>query len=167
MWLPMIALGLCGPAVIGILARPGLVLGPAFVQQVRPIPPRLLPSGVLLPGRVTRVIARHQHVGDADPPVGPRSRVVRMVEQAVLERLRLERFLVPYRPRHQPNDGLEQRERRRLTTGQHEVRNGALLRTEDREDALVDALVPTADEHEPRFSGELSNERLVQAPTGW
>ena len=78
----------------------------------------------------------------------------------------LVRLLLADHAGDQPRDGLEHHERRKLSPGEHVVADRELLGRQSLDDPFVDALVPPADQHEPRLLRELASERLVQAAPG-
>jgi hypothetical protein len=57
------------------------------------------------------VIAREEHVGNRHAANDLRPRVVRMIEETVLERVVPERVLTPDDAGHEPRDGLQDDER--------------------------------------------------------
>jgi hypothetical protein len=87
-----------------------------------------------------------------------------VVEQAgIAERIPLVRPLVADDAGHEPRDRLHQDQRRQLTARHDVVADRNLFRRETVDHALVEPLVPAAQDREVGFTRELANERLVQA----
>ena len=125
---------------------------------------RVLPRAAVAPPRLDLgVVARQEHLGDLHPAELPGPRVVRMVEQvrSQNESCSCDSSLADH-PGHQPRDRLDHHERRHLATGQHVVADREFLGRESLHDALVDAFVAPAEEHEVRLGGEFAHERLVE-----
>jgi len=92
---------------------------------------------------------------------------VRVVEHArVTERILLVGLPPADDSGHQTRRRLEHHQRRDLPARDDVVADRNLLGRQALGDALVNALVPPADQHQPGFGGELADEVLVQPPPG-
>ena len=95
--------------------------------EIRPSLPRRLFPQPAPPAGDAPVVAGEQDLGDIQPLERPRSRILRMFEQPVLEALVLKRRRRPEHPRDQPHARLDHHHRRRLATGEDRVADGDLL----------------------------------------
>src|ERR671911_2523686 len=144
----------------------GGVEAPAGVDEVRPEFERA-PEGLRAPpARDAAVIARAQHVGHPPAPKIGRARVVRVLEQAVAERLVADRRLVAHHPRDQPAHGLDDQHRRHLAAGEHDVAGRQLPVAEVITYPLVDPLVTPAQQAEALERRQLAGGCLVEASPG-
>ncbi len=85
-----------------------------------------------------------------------------MLEEIALETLFRRRLRLPEDPRQQPDAGLDQQRRGGLATGEHHVPDRDLFEVASRDDALVEPLEATADEHHARPRRQLPHPRLAQ-----
>ena len=92
--------------------------------------------------------------------------VLRVLEQAVCERLLAGGPGIPHDAGHQTTHRLQHDHRRHLTAVEHEVSDRELAIDEVLSHTLVDPLVASADQGEPREGGKLASHCLIEAPTG-
>jgi len=83
------------------------------------------------------VVARQQHLGDVEPFERPRSRVLRMLEEAVLEAFFQRALDIPQNTRGKSNARLDHDHRRRLATGENRVSDRDLLEPAGVEHPLI------------------------------
>lgn len=95
------------------------------------------------------MIAAEQHLGHLQVAVVPRPREVRMVEASIFpKRIFERRAFVTECTRQEPDTSLENGQGGELAAGEHVVANRQGLDRQQFEDALIEALVATADEHD-------------------
>ena len=132
-------------------AASSFVSAPAREQVGPPLPraPQRLREA---PASNLCVMPRQQHVGHRHSFVHLRPRVVRAVEQAVHERILARRLLVVQRAGQQPRDRVDQHQRRQLAARHHEIAHRDFLVDLARDQPLVDAFVPSREQHVARVS---------------
>src|SRR3990170_5464088 len=136
-------------------------------EQVRAVASGLLEGGFATPALDLSVVARQQDVWHLHAPELRWARVVRVIEEAVVtERVPLVRLLAPDHTGDEARHRLQDDERRELATGEHVVPDRDLLGRQAFHDALVDALVPAAEQDEPPLVRELPGERLIEPTAG-
>ena len=106
------------------------------------------------------MIAAGQDLWDADPTEFGRSRVLRILEQALGERL-LDRRLRVDRPRQKPEDSVDDDERRQLPAAQ-DIVSDRQFEVDHRPDPLIDALIAGADEDEVRSLSQCQRPRMTE-----
>src|SRR4051812_15808919 len=110
-------------------------------EEVRTVPLGLLPSRSPTPALDRGVVPGEENLGNRHAANDLRPRVMRMIEETVLERVVPERFLTSDHAGNEPRDGLQDNERGNLSTRKDVVADRELLRREALDDALVDPLV--------------------------
>src|SRR5688500_947173 len=92
------------------------------------------------------MVATNEHRGDLAPLEVLRPGVLRVLEQPLLETFVGMAVLSAKHAGDETHDGLEQRHGGDLAAGKHVVADRDLLETARLDDALVDALEPSADD---------------------
>lgn len=110
------------------------------------------------------MVSGQEHVGHPEPPEIGRARVVRVVEEPVLEGLALYRRGVADDSGDNASDRIDHDERRRLPPGEHVVPHRQLLVGQVPRHALVHSFISPAQDHEPPKRRELPHNRLRQLP---
>jgi hypothetical protein len=108
------------------------------------------------------VVAATQHRRHLAQRVLRRPGVVRTVEHAVLEAVLAGRVGVIERAVLQPAHGVDQHRGRQFTAGKHVVADRHLFVDVVFDEALVDAFVAAADQHQPRPRCQLAHLALVK-----
>src|SRR6202049_3525515 len=116
------------------------------------------------PRRHLAVIAGDERLRDRLALELLRPSVLWIFQQPRLEALVGARRLLAHHSGQQPHAGVEQRVGGDLTSGQYEVADGNLFQAARGDDALIDALVAAADEHQPGPAGERTHAALRQRP---
>src|SRR5215210_2383262 len=133
------------------------------LEQVGAIAARLVEGGVAPPSLDLGVVPRPQDLGHRHAAELRRTRVMRVVEQTVLERVALVGLLATDHAGNQPRHRLDEHERRKLATGQHVVSDGDLLRGKAFHHSFIHTLIPATDEGEVRLAGQLVHEFALEA----
>jgi tetratricopeptide repeat protein len=135
------------------------------LQEVGPTGHGPLAGALPAPLRDPLVIAGKKDLGDVGAPKVRRPRVGGRVEADAGKGLALERG-GPQRAGPQPNGGVDKRERRNLTAGEHEIAERQLLSFVQRSEPLVDPLVPPADDDEAVEGRQPFGIGLTEGPAG-
>src|ERR1700761_5730469 len=148
----------------GALSALWLSVGGTPRPQVRtPLPRGLLPLG-LPPLPNLGVVAAQQHLGDVEPFERPRSRVLRMLEEPVLEAFFTQALGLAQHTGHEPYASLDRHQRRRLATGQDRVAHGDLLEPAGVQHPLIHPFEPTAENDQSGARSPSLYKRLGQGP---
>src|SRR5262249_34907520 len=133
-----------------------------LTEQIRPAGSGCLKLVPAPPAGDSRMIARLQHLWHRPPSKVAGARVVGMLQPSLLQGLPAGRALVAEHPGKQGGDGVDPRQRRQLATGDDEIPDRDLpIDVLNR--SLVDALVASAYQYQPRFvRGQLARQRLTQ-----
>ena len=89
-------------------------------------------------------MARDQHLRDRTPIPDLRSGIVRILEQVAGETLLTQRLRLTDHARQQAHARVDQGDRRRLTTRQHDVAQGQLFQAARLDDSLIDSFEAAA-----------------------
>ena len=111
------------------------------------------------------MVARQKHLGNVQPFERPRSRIVRMFKEPVLEAFFLQRCSLTQNPWNQPDAGLNRDHGCSLTTGKDRVTDGDLFEPSGIKYPLVHPLEPTAQDNHAWSRRPLFHTRLSQGPT--
>ena len=159
-------------AGVARLRRHDLPLGgrEARVQQVGPSLCGTTPGLLEPPGRDRGVVAGQQHRGHVEAAPRRRPGVDGVLQQPVLVRLLDQRLGVAHEPGQQPDHRLGDRHGRDLAAVEDVVAERDLDHLGPGrgvvEHALVDALVATAEEHQPLPGRQLAGQRLAERRPG-
>src|ERR1700732_4549341 len=131
------------------------------VEQVRAATARPLGRLGAAPALDLGMVTRAKHLGDG-MPFGLRGpRVVRVLEEMLVEGFVFGRLFGPQYPGDQPADRIDHHQRGELAAGQHVVPDGDFLVDQVRGDPLINSLVPSADQIEVFVAGKLADQPLV------
>ena len=111
------------------------------------------------------MMAGDQDIGHGAVAPYPRSRILRIFQQADLETLIGQAFRMVDHPRQQTHDRIDQNDRGRLTAGQNKIADADFLDSMRFENALIDAFVAAAHDNNAGLAGELAYPRLIEGPT--
>src|SRR5207244_2963670 len=141
-------------SLLGLIALCLLIGGSSRPQVRTPLPRGLLPLG-LAPLANLAVVPAQQDLGDITPFERPRPRVLRMLEEPVLEAFFTQTLGLPQHTRDQPYARLDRHHGRGFATGEHRVADGDLLEPAGVEHPLVHPLEPAAQDDQSRAAGPL------------
>src|SRR4051794_6300716 len=135
-------------------------------EQIRPVALRFLPSGVTPPALDRRMVAGEEHLRNRHSTHDLWARVMRMIEQTILEGVVLHRVLTSDDAGNEPRHRLEHDESGNLSAREHVIADRDLLRGGALDDALVDPLVAAGDQDEPWLCRKLLHELLIEPAAG-
>src|SRR5829696_1888976 len=143
-----------------------LVVQTRGVQKVRPPLQGPAQRLSLTPPPDLRVIARQQHVGNAEIADLRRPRVLRMVQQPAAERILRDRLLVSHHTRYEPRHGVQHDKGRQFAAGQHIIADRQFL-GDPLAHPLVEPFVTAAQQHKVVEPAQPDGFGLREAPPLW